>query len=45
MPRYTFVCKYVIGFDAEDEDEAYDLAYDSLAVDGWNHEATLIRGA
>jgi hypothetical protein len=47
MPRYTFVCKYVLGVDAEDEDEAYDIAYDSMisGYDIWNQEATLSRGA
>lgn len=51
MPRYTFVCKYVLGVDADNEDEAYDLAYYSMEApseetsDQWNQEATLIRGA
>ena len=50
MPRYTFVCKFVVGVDADNEDEAYDLAYDSMSPDNspydtWNQEATMVRGA
>lgn len=51
MPRYTFVCKYVLGVDAENEDEAYDFAYESMEApnmessDRWNQEATMVRGA
>jgi len=46
MPRYTFVCKYVLGLDADNEDEAYDEAYASFpAGEVWNQEATMIRGA
>lgn len=46
MPTYTFVCKYVVDIEAEDEDEAYDFAYSSMSpdvTDGYNQEATMVR--
>lgn len=45
MPRYTFICKYAIGFDSDSEDEAFDMAYDSIPSDGWSVDATLVEGA
>lgn len=45
MPSYKFVCKYVVDIEADNEDEAYDFAYDSLSIsDAYNQEATLVRG-
>lgn len=43
MARYQFVCKYVLDVDADNEDDAYDEAYMSMDMEGYNHEATLVR--